>query len=66
MDLTEKKVIKGICKILTESAKSSFKEGDVTVWSNFANRMRTSIINSVQLLEDLVEDTNEQDKGIKL
>jgi hypothetical protein len=29
--------------------------------------MRTSIKNSVQLLEELIEeDTNEQDKGIKL
>ena len=68
MDKIERKILKGICGNLRASTHTNWSEGDVEKWANWANSMKQAILDSVNIVEKLIEEDEEekQEKGIKL
>jgi len=56
MDAKEKKIISQICKNLRNCTSAQWASGDINKWAEFANSMRSSIRNSVSILETLLDD----------
>jgi hypothetical protein len=56
MDAKEKKIVGQICKNLRNSTSAGWSTGDINKWAEFANSMRSVIMNSVSVLETLLDD----------
>lgn len=55
MNATEKLILEGIVKSLKESTTASWDTGDVYKWKDFACKMRTTIQNSTNIINQLLK-----------
>ena len=62
MDTTEKKVLKSLCKNLSDSTVTSWVQGYMDDWTKFARTMKNTIHNSVNIIEELIKEDDVKDK----
>lgn len=60
MDAREKKILKKIASNLYGSSQSSFNDGDVYKWADYANSMKSAIRSAVDVIDGLTEDIPEE------
>lgn len=61
MDAKEKKMIQQICRNLENSTRTTWYDGNVHKWAEFAKSMKSAINNSVSILETLSDEDPEND-----
>jgi len=61
MNSLEKSILKNLKITLVESAKVTFKDGYLDEWVDFANKMKTTINNSVSIMDALLNEPTEKE-----